>query len=199
MPYKDREKRLNYEHEYYKRNKEKFSNYSREYYIKNQDIIKDRSVLYRRNNKEKLKEYVRDKDVKSQYDRQYKLDNRERTLEYVRNKKKEDPQFKLQITLRNRLLRALKGGYKSGSAVRDLGCTIPELKAHLESQFLQGMSWDNYGLFGWHIDHKIPLAFFDLTDREQFLRAVHYTNLQPMWAGENIKKSNKIQQYEEAK
>ncbi len=54
------------------------------------------------------------------------------------------------------------------------------------------MTWDNYGLYGWHIDHIKPLASFDLTDREQFLEACHYTNLQPLWAEENLSKGNKI-------
>ena len=54
------------------------------------------------------------------------------------------------------------------------------------------MTWDNWSLVGWHIDHEIPLYAFDLTDREQLLRACHYTNLQPMWAIDNLEKSNKL-------
>jgi hypothetical protein len=54
------------------------------------------------------------------------------------------------------------------------------------------MSWGNYGFRGWHIDHIIPLASFDLTDREQFLKACHHTNLQPMWAKENLSKGSKL-------
>ena len=68
----------------------------------------------------------------------------------------------------------------------------PEFKMYIEGQFKDGMTWNNWSLKGWHLDHKIPLAFFDLTDREQLLHAVHYTNLQPMWAKENIRKSNKV-------
>jgi len=90
----------------------------------------------------------------------------------------------------------IKRNQKSGSAIRDLGCSIDELKFYIEGQFQQGMTWDNWGVIGtgkkWNIDHKIPLAFFDLTDRKQFLVACHYTNLQPLWALENIRKSNKI-------
>jgi hypothetical protein len=97
-----------------------------------------------------------------------------------------DAEYRLQCTLRARLRGALRRGSTAGSAVRDLGCTIAELKAHLERQFQPGMTWENYG--DWHIDHKRPLTSFDLTDRRQFLRACHYTNLQPLWAEQNLAK-----------
>jgi hypothetical protein len=90
--------------------------------------------------------------------------------------------------LRNRMNQALRRSAKGGSAVRDLGCTIPELRAHLEAQFAPGMSWDNWTTNGWHIDHIIPLAAFDLADRKQFQKAAHFTNLQPLWAADNYSK-----------
>jgi hypothetical protein len=99
-------------------------------------------------------------------------------------------QYRLSCILRKRLYFALKNDIKVGSAVRDLGCTIQELKKYLEERFQLGMSWSNYG--EWHIDHKYPLSKVDLTDREQLLKVCHYTNLQPLWAGENIKKGNKL-------
>ena len=97
---------------------------------------------------------------------------------------------KLRRALRNRLRKAIKTGARAGSAVQDLGCSILELRCYLENKFCSGMSWTNWG--AWHIDHIIPLSSFDLTDREQFLRACHYTNLQPLWAVDNLKKHNKI-------
>ena len=111
---------------------------------------------------------------------------------YRDRKIKSDIQFKLAASLRTRLYHAIKDEQRSGSAVNDLGCTIPELKKHIESQFEEGMSWSNWSLKGWHIDHTIPLDSFDLTDREQFINAVHFTNLKPMWAPDNIEKSNKL-------
>ena len=83
---------------------------------------------------------------------------------------------------------AVKHGYKTGSAVRDLGCTVPELRAYLEARFRSGMTWANHSRDGWHIDHIRPLASFDLTDRAQLLEAVHFSNLQPLWAEENLSK-----------
>ena len=94
--------------------------------------------------------------------------------------------------LRSRLRAAIKNNYKNGSAVRDLGCSISEFKKYLESLWQLGMTWDNYGLSGWHIDHIVPLVSFDLTNREQFLKACHYINLQPLWAKDNLKKGSKI-------
>lgn len=106
--------------------------------------------------------------------------------EYTIRRRKTDILFKLAFDLRCRLRLALKNGQKRGSAVKDLGCTVAELKAHLESHFLPGMTWENHGK--WHIDHKKPLASFDLTDRQQFFEACHYTNLQPLWAEDNFRK-----------
>lgn len=126
-----------------------------------------------------------------------KLCSHECRVEHRRRKDREgfrrmyrsNPNFRIASNLRNRLFQAMKRIKKPGSAVRDLGCTIPELRAYLESKFQPGMSWDNHGATGWHIDHIRPLSAFDLSDREQFLKAVHYTNLQPMWHEENFKKN----------
>jgi 5-methylcytosine-specific restriction endonuclease McrA len=65
------------------------------------------------------------------------------------------------------------------------------VKAHLEAQFKEGMSWENWGVSGWHVDHIIPLSSFDLSDEKQLKKAVHYSNLQPLWAADNIIKSCK--------
>jgi hypothetical protein len=91
---------------------------------------------------------------------------------------------------------SIRNNQKVGSAVRDLGCSIEELKFYLETQFQEGMSWDNYSLNGWHIDHIVPLTYFDLTDRDQLLKACHYTNLQPLWAEDNHRKYNHFKKKE---
>jgi hypothetical protein len=113
--------------------------------------------------------------------------------EYIKtwknNKRKNDINYKLSCSLRERVSRLVR----TGSAVKDLGCTVEELKSYLESKFQYGMNWDNYGLYGWHIDHIIPLSSYDLTNRKQFLEACHYTNLQPLWAKDNLSKHNKIE------
>lgn len=110
---------------------------------------------------------------------------------YLKNRFATNINFKLSHCLRRRNNNAIKNNQKSGSAVKDLGCTIAELKFHLESKFHPGMTWDNWGNNGWHIDHIVPLSSFDLTDREQFLKACHYSNTQPLWAIDNMKKGNR--------
>ena len=79
--------------------------------------------------------------------------------------------------------------WKKGKTLELLGCSIPELKIHLEKQFKNGMNWDNYGK--WHIDHIIPLSKFDLFNIKEQKKACYYTNLQPLWAKDNLKKGNK--------
>lgn len=105
-----------------------------------------------------------------------------------------DMSFRLSCNLRNRLGKMIRGKSKNGSAVKDLGCSIEELKIHLEKQFKSGMNWENYG-FGenkWNIDHIIPLSSFDLKNRSEFLNACNFLNLQPLWHTENIVKSDII-------
>jgi hypothetical protein len=105
-----------------------------------------------------------------------------------------DLNFRLRKLLRTRLLQSIRTDQKKGSAVSDLGCSIEEFKRHLESKFYTNtrtgevMSWDNIG--EWHLDHVLPLASFDLADRDQFLKACYYTNIQPLWKEENLKKSD---------
>ena len=100
--------------------------------------------------------------------------------------------YRLRSVIRARLNQAINHNIKSGSAIHNLGCTIDELKTHLESQFQDQMTWDNWGRNGWHIDHIRPLSRFNLTCPEEIKKACHYTNLQPMWASQNCSKNNKI-------
>ncbi|MCK5600644.1 hypothetical protein KAR91_02175 [Candidatus Pacearchaeota archaeon] len=114
--------------------------------------------------------------------------------EYRKNKLKNDQEYRLKENVRKRVLIAIKRQYseKAYSTIELLGCTIQEVRKHLENQFTKGMNWDNHGKFGWHIDHKTPCASFDLTDPEQQKKCFHYTNLQPLWWQDNIKKRDKI-------
>ena len=87
-------------------------------------------------------------------------------------------------------MNVLKHNKKLENTVTLLGCSKVELKQYLEGKFTFGMNWKNYG-FGWHIDHIKPCSKFDLARLEEQRRCFHYTNLQPLWARENLSKGNK--------
>ena len=144
---------------------------SREWYIKNKQKRLQQSKLWYDKNKKRHQKLVAD---------------------WVKKKRKTDPQYKVIKSLRDRQRRAIKGNLKFADTKELLGCTYEEARLHLESQFTDGMSWDNYGLHGWHIDHIIPCASFDLSDPDQQRQCFHYTNLQPLWAEDNLRKSDKI-------
>ena len=99
---------------------------------------------------------------------------------------------KIKMYLRTRIYHALKGINKSKHTEELIGCSIEFLKQHLESQFTKGMSWDNYSLYGWHVDHIRPCTSFNLSKSKEQLKCFNYKNLQPLWAIDNHKKYNKV-------
>lgn len=174
----NKDKKLTYQKNYNKKNKQKIKIYKKHYREVNKNKLKIKKNVYYIKNRDKIK-------IKKSNYYQFTKDERKK---YNYNKLKTDIQYKLRSNLRSRLNRAITNGYKAGSAVKDLGCSINEFKTYLESKFLPGMSWDNWSRDGWHIDHIKPLTSFDLKNREQLLEACHYTNLQPLWAEENLSK-----------
>ncbi len=183
--YREREKKYN--KKYRENNKNKIKKSNKRYYENNKEVLNKISQKYYKNNREKFKEISKE----------YYKNNKSAINKYYKNKRKTDILYKLSSILRIRLNTAIKKNYKSGSAVKDLGCSINKLKHYLEKQFYLHpktnieMTWENYGLFGWHIDHIKPLCSFDLTDRKQFLEACNYTNLQPLWIEDHNVKTTK--------
>ena len=173
--------RKQYKADYLSKNRDLLSRKFKKAYAENPEYWKEKTRKYSAKNAEacrkKALEYQA-RNIDKVYARQRK---------WAAEKRKSDIQFKLRTNLRRRLHRALNGKLKAASAVDDLGCTVSYLKEWLEAKFSDGMSWANYGSV-WHIDHKEPLTAFDLTDREQALKACHYTNLQPLLASDNIRK-----------
>lgn len=151
------------------------------YYWNNREKLLAKNKKWRNDNKDRYSKKRKETNSKNRsrirgYEKQYYLNN---------------PPAKLAKNLRIRIKDFFKGHYKPESAVKILGCSVDSLKLYLESKFQPGMSWDNYGIFGWHIDHIVPLSKFDLNDMEQFKIACHYTNLQPMWSKDNWSKGNR--------
>jgi len=172
---KHREKNINksleYSRNYYNKNKEELLDKKKIYYKKNYTIIYDKLKTYNKKNKEKINLWKNN---------------------YVKIKKSNDPLFKLKILMRDRLNKYYKYSSlnKNNTTFDIIGCTSQFLKEHLENQFVGDMNWDNHGLFGWHIDHIIPLS--SAKTEEELYKLCHYSNLQPLWAEDNLKKSNKI-------
>jgi len=154
-----------------------------EWYLKNKDKVSQSNKLYREANFDILK--VKNKEW------------HENNPDYRKNKYKNNIKFKIKCILRARLNAAIKINQKSGSAVDDLGCSIEEFKIYLESKFEPWMNWENHGKYSktkqtWHIDHIIPLDNFNLENREEFLKACHFSNLQPLLAKSNLSKGSKL-------
>jgi len=110
---------------------------------------------------------------------------------YGKKRRKEDAMLRVKTSLRNRFKGHLKKQSSNKSFISVLGCSLDEFKAHIQSQFKPGMNWNNYGLHTWHIDHKIPIAA--CTDLESLTKCFHYTNMQPLWASENLTKGKRYE------
>lgn len=135
---------------------------------------------YRIENPEIMKKCQRKSNQK------YKKERNRRSKE----KRENDPLESLKLILRGRLHKALDRKRVSKRTTELLGCSFEEVKNHLEKQFKDGMTWENRGVYGWHVDHIIPLS--SAKTEEDAIKLCHYTNLQPLWWRENIIKSNKI-------
>ena len=165
--YKNRKKRGKAK-EYYLLNKERIKKYNQEWYLKSKNNILLKRQNYYRQNKDKIIEQHKD---------------------YVSQKYKSDPIFAITMRCRARLYQLLKNG-KQDKTFDLIGCTPNQIKEHLESQFVNGMSWENR--HKWHIDHIKPCCSFNLTDPQEQRKCFHYTNLQPLWAKDNYKKHTKM-------
>jgi hypothetical protein len=165
-------------------NKEKLSLKQKEYYILNKEKIILQNKEYRKKNIEKSKQAYNN----------WRSKNKERVTQYNKIYKKDrkltDPLFKLKLNIgvliRN-CIRIQKYS-KTSKTHQILGCSFEDFKTHLQNQFTKGMSWENAG--EWHLDHIYPVSL--AKDEEELIRLNHYTNFQPLWAKDNLKKSNKI-------
>jgi hypothetical protein len=201
------EKRMN--------NKEKMTEYNKQYWELTKEKQKEKSKIWRENNKEyvkqKMKEWLENnKEYKKQKDKEYRELNWEKKRERHRIWRKNDyadmktnpervnelQQYKLKTNIGRRIREILKQN-KTTKSIDYVGCSLEELKKHLEIKFQEGMSWENYGKYsykdkksGWHIDHIIPCSAFNFENKIEIKACFYYLNLQPLWGNENIKKSD---------
>lgn len=144
----------------------------KKFYYENRDVEIQRQIDYQKNNNESVKK-VRNKRHQKNYDN--------------------DILYKLRVNIRNRVklfIKSVNFNIKTNNTYNLVGCTPEQLKQHLESQFKEGMTWDNHAHNGWHIDHIIPLSSAKTED--EVYELCYYTNLQPLWCNENYKKGSKI-------
>jgi hypothetical protein len=161
--------------EYYNKNKIKILDKNKKWSNENKDRHRYLTKEWSKNNKEKLSGYTKK--------------NRNKINKRVLNRTKTNPLYKLRRAIASRIssMFRVNNWKKNGKTESILGCTFQEAKIHLEKQFKEGMSWDNHG--EWHIDHIKPLSL--AKSEQELIDSSHYTNLQPLWAKENIIKSNK--------
>jgi len=148
------------------------------YYNSNAEKIKEKSRKWIQENKELSKESRR----------KYQKDNKDKRNKYSKDRYDSDPIYKLTLNCRGIILKAFKRkGWGKNSKTKDLiGCSFEELKVYLENLFIEGMTWENHG--EWHIDHKIPLSW--AKDESELVKLFHFSNLQPLWAKDNLSKKN---------
>jgi hypothetical protein len=211
------EKTRLYNKEYRQKNIEKAREYSRSYSLKNKETAKQRAMNWYYKNHKRSLAYWATKRVDPAYRekmrlylKEYYRKNKERLL--IKNKEyrslpghlkqkaknhnrnmEENSNYIFAHILRSRILAAIKfrRGSKAYKSIDLLGCSIEEARQHIERQFKKGMCWSNHGMFTWHIDHIVPLIRFDLTKPEEQKKAFHFTNLQPLFANENLSKHSK--------
>ena len=147
-------------------------------YLNNRENIINRERLKRNTDDYREKAKIRSKTFK----------RKEWSRKYRKNKRKTNMAFRLRCNLASRIWDALTGKTKAAKTIDLLGMSINKFKNYLESKFQPGMTWDNYGYYGWHVDHIKACCKFDLSKPEEQYKCFHYTNLQPMWGKDNFKK-----------
>jgi hypothetical protein len=154
----------------------------KDYANKNKEKILVLAKKWRDNNPEKVKNRIK----------KYHELNYEKEKKYKKQKYHTDSFYRMKECVRARMRRFfdVKNITKKNKTFDIIGCSPEELKIHLEKKFTKDMSWENYGYYGWHIDHIIPLSFGK--NEKEVYELCHYTNLQPLWWTENFDKSDNI-------
>jgi hypothetical protein len=155
--------------------------------------ISNQHRLYRNNNRDEIskkrrKYYLDNLELTKKKDKEYRIKNQDKLKQKQKEKYQNNFLYKLRVNVRRRINFYLKN--KNLSSFSIIGCSVDFLKDYIEKKFDTGMSWENYGKSGWHIDHIVPLS--SAKNEQEIIKLCHYTNLQPLWWYDNIKKGNKI-------
>lgn len=161
-----------------------YADYNKAYHEANKDKINERRKEIRVEDPERFRQYN-----KNDYEKR-KPEIIKKTIERHKERYHSDPAYKLVALLRARTHDCIKKGWNGKRAL--FGADIEVVKKHLEDQWVEGMSWDNWTHDGWHVDHIKPLASFDMNNPDEVKKAFHYTNIQPLWAVDNLRKGDKI-------
>lgn len=171
----------------------------RKHYVANREKRGSvRTLKWREENPEKYAEYCasdKHRESNRRAVRRWTKKNRDVINSYRRAFTESNISFRLRINLANRINQAVRyqWGHKSARTLNLIGCSVEELRSHLERLWSPGMSWENYG-YGdskWHIDHVRPCASFDLTEESQQRLCFNFSNLQPLWQDENFRKGDR--------
>jgi len=191
IEFRDMRRRCN--KKYRSENKEKIAKYNKEYRTENKEYFEK----YRAGRKSEMRiysqqHYIDNKELRSKQVKEWQENNKDKLNKITRDRVKNDPLFALRKRVSCRIKAAMvRGSFNfTKDTIKLIGCDMETLKRHLGRQFKKGMTWKNNTKSGWHIDHKIPLA--SAKTEEELLILCHYTNLQPLWAKENLSKNNKI-------
>ena len=158
-------------------NRAKLIEQKRTYYRENKEILAIKKKVYNKNN------------PRTEYKRKWKSNNKKRLSDQAKQRYDSEPLYRLTVGLRNRIQKVFKGLNKSKTSKELLGVNdIQFIFNYMESKFQLGMSWGNYGK--WHVDHVIPLC--TAKTEKELENLCHYTNLQPLWAKDNLKKSKTL-------
>lgn len=176
---KTKESKAEYDKRYREQNKLKIAEYKKQWANENAEQIAKRMRIYRQENAEKLSA------EKSKYAKDNRPKINAKKSVYEKQRRATDSLFRLTKNTRKMVSRYMFDG-KCKRTQEIIGCSYEDLKAHIEKQFTDGMTWENYGADGWHIDHIKPLAM--ASSEEEIIASNHYSNLQPMWALDNLKK-----------
>jgi hypothetical protein len=171
-----------YSREYYKSNKQICSTRYKKYCIKNEETLKKSRKKRYDNNKEKMR----------QKRREYYQNNRKKEIESTLKRRQNNIQVRIKENISRRLRSKMLNVIKERKTIDYLGCDIDFFKVYIESKMKPGMTWDNYGRDGWHLDHIIPCSYFDLTKQEEIFKCFNYTNYDPKWAIDNLSKGDRF-------